>query len=480
MTSRIVLIDDEPNLREVARIALSRAGFHIHAFGTGRDALEFIKKNHFDLCLVDLRLPDMSGIDVIQVIREQDPYVPIIIITAYASLETALEALRMHTTDYMIKPFEIDQLIYRVRRAIDEYHLFQENILLKRQLSRYEKSDDIILESDAMKRILKQVKQIAQTNHNVLITGESGVGKEVIARLIHRFSPRKNKPFVWINCAALPSQLLETELFGHVKGAFTGAISHKKGLFETAHGGTILLDEIGDMPYEMQAKLLRVLEDRKIRPIGATESIDIDVRVLAATNQNLEEKVEKGLFRQDLYYRLYVFRVHIPPLRERVEDIVPLAYCFLRKHCKELNKFIRDIAPETKRLLQSYSWPGNVRELENVIVRAILMEDHDMLHPHALLPEVLKASPIIISEHLPLFHDFPENFNLDTYIEELRAQLIERALQKTDGSRKKAAEILGIPLRSLKYYIGKYNLQKYRRSSSAPTSPSQSDKQASK
>jgi two-component system response regulator PilR (NtrC family) len=312
---------------------------------------------------------------------------------------------------------------------------------------------ELVFESPAMKSILELIQRVARTPHTVLITGESGVGKEVVARLIHEASHRTG-PFVSINCAAVPATLLETELFGHVKGAFTGAVTHKKGLFEVANGGTLLLDEVGELPMEVQPKLLRAIEHRTIRPIGATHEVEVDVRLIAATNQDLQARVQSGQFREDLFYRLHVFHVRIPPLRERREDILPLAEMFLRKHSRLVPHPIHRLAPETQKVFLDYPWPGNVRELENTIVRAILMESHDELHPHALPPEILQKAVATVATPETL----PEGLDLDTYVEQVRRRFIEQALRRTRGSRKRAAELLRIPVRSLKYYMRKYGL----------------------
>ena len=458
MKGHVIVVDDEISLREVVKLALEEEGYRVFTFGNAREALQFSKKNLLDLWLVDLRLPDMHGLEIIREIRDQDPYVPIIIVTAYASLDTALEALRMHINDYLTKPFELDMLLDRVRRAMEDYKLLQENLLLRQQLRKLQMPTEIIFESAAMRQILDQLERIAPTPHTVLITGESGVGKEVVARLIHDHSPRRNAPFISINCAAVPSELLETELFGHVKGAFTGAVAHKKGLFEAAHGGTLFLDEIGDMPHEMQAKLLRVLENRVIRPIGSTQEIEVNVRLIAATNQSLSEKVKQGAFREDLYYRLHVFHIHIPPLRERPDDIIPLARFFLTRHARELNRVVKSLSPEAASILLRYPWPGNVRELENAIVRAVLMEKHEALHPHALPPEIVGAGSPATEDQLINLEMIPDHFMLDEYIESVRRRIIRQALYQARGSRKKASELLGIPMRSLKYYMQKYGL----------------------
>ena len=459
MKGHIVFVDDETGLREVVRLALQDEGYRVWAFGTAKEALEHARNHIQDLWLIDLQLPDMNGLEIIRSIREQDPYVPIIIVTAFASLDTALEAVRMHINDYLTKPFELSVLLNRVQRALEEYRLWQENVLLRQQLRRLQMPAEVVVKSPAMRHIMEQIERIAPTTHTVIVTGESGVGKEVIARLIHDHSPRRSASFISINCAAVPHELLETELFGHVKGAFTGAVAHKKGLFETAHEGTLFLDEIGDMPPEMQAKLLRVLEQRVIRPIGSTQEIEVDVRLIAATNQDLQAKVKQGTFREDLYYRLHVFHIHIPPLRERPEDLLPLARYFLTKHARTMNRPVRDLAEETVTLLQQYPWPGNVRELENALVRAVLMENHELLHPHALPPEIVRRS--VGAPHQPWrlwTEEIPRDFDLDAYIEQVRRMFIERALHRARGSRRQAADMLGIPLRSLKYYMHKYGL----------------------
>jgi len=456
MKPHIVVVDDEVGIREVMRMTLVREGYQTWAFSTGTEAIDFLKQNLVDLCIVDIRLPDMDGITLLRAIRENDPYLPVIVITAYASLDTALEALRMHARDYLIKPFDLNELVLRVRRCLEEYQLWRENWFLRQQVRQLQMPSELVFESPAMKSILELIQRIARTPHTVLITGESGVGKEVVARLIHEASHRTG-PFVSINCAAVPATLLETELFGHVKGAFTGAVTHKKGLFEVANGGTLLLDEVGELPMEVQPKLLRAIEHRTIRPIGATHEVEVDVRLIAATNQDLQARVQSGQFREDLFYRLHVFHVRVPPLRERREDILPLAEMFLRKHSRLVPHPIHRLAPETQRVFLEYPWPGNVRELENTIVRAILMESHDELHPHALPPEILqKAVGAVATVATP--ETLPDGLDLDTYVEQVRRRFIEQALRRTRGSRKRAAELLRIPVRSLKYYMRKYGL----------------------
>ncbi len=455
MSDHIVIVDDEAGLREIMKMTLVQHGFHVWTFGTAKAALDFLQHNLVDAFIIDIRLPDLNGIDLIRRIREHDPYVPVIVITAYASMETALEALRLHAVDYLVKPFDLQHLVHRTRRALHEYRLWKENVYLRQRLRDFEMPQELVFESPQMRALLQIVERIAPTPLAVLITGESGVGKEVIAQLIHEWSQRPG-PFVSINCAAVPPTLLETELFGHVKGAFTGAIAHKKGLFEIAHRGTLFLDEIAELPLEMQPKLLRVLEEQKVRPIGATHAIDVDVRVIAATNRDLTERVAQGLFREDLFYRLNVFHIPIPPLRERPEDILPLAEMFLRKYRRQIPNHVRAIAPETRELLRRYTWPGNVRQLENTILRALLVEMHEELHPHALPPEVLNGVEPAHCASIIAEVKFP--IDLDRYIEEVRKGLIVRALRTTGGSRKKAAELLQLPLRSLKYYMQKYGL----------------------
>ncbi len=456
MKPHVVIVDDEVGIREVIRMTLVREGYHVWVFGTGTEAIEFLKQNIVDLFIVDIRLPDMDGITLLRAIRENDPDLPVIVITAYASLDTALEALRMHARDYLIKPFDLNELVLRVRRCLEEYQLWRENWFLRQQVRQLQMPSELVFESPAMKAVLDLVQRVAMTPHTVLITGESGVGKEVIARLIHETSHRTG-PFVSINCAAVPATLLETELFGHVKGAFTGAVTHKKGLFEVANGGTLLLDEVGELPLEVQPKLLRAIEQRTIRPIGATHEVEVDVRLIAATNQDLQARVQGGQFREDLFYRLHVFHVRVPPLRERREDVLPLAEMFLRKHSRLVRHPIRRLAPETQRVFLEYPWPGNVRELENTIVRAVLMEPHDELHPHALPPEILQKA---VGTTVPAgtLDTLPEGLDLDAYVEQVRRRFIEQALWKTRGSRKRAAELLRIPIRSLKYYMRKYGL----------------------
>ncbi|MGH9321111.1 MAG: sigma-54-dependent transcriptional regulator, partial [Vicinamibacteria bacterium] len=377
--SRILVIDDEESMRQLLEIALGKEGYRLTLAESGRKATELFDKSSYDLVISDIKMPDMSGVDVLRHIKETDPTVPVIMITAYASAETAVEALRLGAYDYLTKPFKLEELKTNIRNALEKVRLKKENESLKRELKQKHGLDSMLGGSPLMLELFEHIKSVAITNSTVLITGESGTGKELAARAIHVRSPRANEQFVSINCGAMPETLLESELFGHLKGSFTGASTNHKGLFEVAHRGTIFLDEIGEMSPTMQVKLLRVLQEKKLRRIGSTEEIEVDVRILAATNKDLERGVQDKSFREDLFYRLNVIPIHLPPLRERREDIPLLATHFLPKACASTGKSISKISDEAMERLTAYDWPGNVRELENTIERAVVLSANGVI-----------------------------------------------------------------------------------------------------
>src|SRR5215218_10401943 len=371
---RILVVDDEDSMREMLRIVLRRDGYDVRVAPDGRAALDILKREPFDLLLSDIRMPDLSGVEVLRAAKDVNRDIVAFMMTAYASTSTAVEAMRLGAVDYFTKPFNMDELRLKVRQHLEAHRLKQENLLLKRALnSRYEFSS-IIGNSPAMLAVFRLVETIAKTNSTVLITGESGTGKDMVARAVHVNSLRSDHPFVALNCGAIPETLLESELFGHMRGAFTGADANKKGLMEVAERGTIFLDEIGETNASMQVKLLRVLQDRRFRRLGGTEEVQADIRVIAATNQDLPRLVAEGRFREDLYYRLNVIPIQLPPLRDRREDIPLLAEHFLAKHAAQTGKDVRSVSQEALTLLTAYAWPGNVRELENVLERSIALE----------------------------------------------------------------------------------------------------------
>ncbi|MCI0406943.1 MAG: sigma-54 dependent transcriptional regulator, partial [Acidobacteria bacterium] len=450
---RILIVDDEKGMRDLLSIMLKNDGYRVDAAESATRARELISRGSYDLVISDISMPDGSGVDVLRTARETQPDCIVILITAYASTESAIEALKLGAYDYIIKPFDVEELRIVLKNALEKRQLERENTLLKRELKETSRFDDLVGESPAMDQVKAMLDRVAPTNSTVLIWGESGTGKELAARAIHRRSPRRAKQFVSINCGALPDELLESELFGHVKGSFTGAVATKKGLFEVADGGTIFLDEIGDTSPAMQVKLLRVLQERQIRRVGGTEQLEVDVRIITATNQDLESMVREKRFREDLYYRINVIAIKMPPLREKREDIAALANHFLAKYTKIMGKRIRDISPDAMRQLMEYSWPGNVRELENVIERAVALEGSDRILPASFNREV--ASRTDEAQPLPVVLN-DSGIDLETQLERLRERFMNEALSRTQGVQTRAAELLGMSFRSFRYFAKKY------------------------
>jgi two-component system response regulator PilR (NtrC family) len=378
-------------------------------------------------------------------------------ITAFASTDTAVEALRMGAYDYLSKPFDVDELKIIVRNALERRQLRQENLLLKRTLQSTHQFSNIVGRSDAMQAVFKLIETVAPTNSTILVTGESGTGKELAARAIHYNSLRRDRPFVAVNCGALPEQLLESELFGHMRGSFTGAAANKKGLVEVAERGTIFLDEIGEMSPMMQVKLLRVIQERKYRRVGGTEELDANIRVIAATNQDLPNMVVDGKFREDLYYRINVIQLELPPLRERVEDVPLLAEHFLEKFREQMGKDVSTISHEAVALLEQYDWPGNIRELENVIERAVALEASAAILPESLPEQVRRQIPRNGASPAPALPE--DGFDLEAHVENVERDFIVQALKRTGGKQSRAAQLLGMSFRSFRYYVKKYNVR---------------------
>jgi len=390
MSRYILIIEDEETLRESLKRIFTKDGFSVEAVDSAEKGLKLLENGLFDVIISDIMLPGLDGIELLQKVREILPDQIFIVVTAYGSLETAIKALRAGAYDYIMKPIMHEEIKQVVRNAIRQRRLEAENTLLRREIARDYDFTNIIGDSDQLKAIIQEVNKIADTRSNVLLLGETGTGKELFARVIHNNSSRKEMPFVPINCSAIPENLLESELFGHVKGAFTGAVISKKGLFDEADGGTVFLDEIGDISPALQVKLLRVLEDQMIRPVGSTKSEKVDIRFITATNRDLGEAVRKGDFREDLFYRINTISLRIPPLRERKDDIVLLIRHYVDKYSRELGKMVRDIDSEVLALLNDYDWPGNIRELQNVIERAILICDNNKIKCENL-PEMIHS-----------------------------------------------------------------------------------------
>lgn len=455
----ILIVDDEDFICENLQRILREEGYESVVARTGSDAITTVRRSSVDLVLLDLKLPDISGIEVLKKLKEEDPDLIVVIITGYASVESAVEALKLGAYDYIKKPFKADVIKLIVKLALETQRLRREVRAFQSHYKDIFKGKPIIAESRALGELLEKLKKVATlSDATVLITGETGTGKDLFARTIHALSPRSGKPFIEINCAALPEQLLESELFGYEKGAFTGARERKIGLFEAANGGTIFLDEIGELAPGLQAKLLRVLEDRRIRRIGGTHYYNVDVRIIAATNKDLKKAVSDKTFREDLYFRLNAVPIQIPPLRERPEDITALAKHFLSEYVKKYGRRFRGFTEEAKRLLLSYTWPGNVRELAHIIERICIMHDGDFVEVCHLPVEIAQNShsgnpslsfPVTIP---------PEGLNLEEIIDRFTAAIIERALTMVQGNVSQAAKLLGIPRGTLRYKMEKYRI----------------------
>jgi two-component system response regulator PilR (NtrC family) len=466
---RVLIVDDESSLREMLRIVLKRDGYDVLTADGGRTALELLQRERVDLLLSDIRMSDVSGVDVLKAAKERHPEIVVFMMTAFASTETAVEAMRLGAVDYFTKPFSMDELRLKIRQHIEASRLKQENVLLKRALKTRHEFSNIIGRSDAMLAVFRMIETIAGTSSTVLVTGESGTGKELVAQAIHFNSLRRDHPFVALNCGAVPETLLESELFGHMKGAFTGADTNKKGLIEVADRGTIFLDEIGEMTMTMQVKLLRVLQERRYRRLGGTEESSADIRIVAATNQDLVRLVEEGKFREDLYYRINVIPIQLPPLRERREDIPLLASHFLEKHSARSGKSVRSISQEATDLLVAHAWPGNVRELENVIERCVALEQSPVVLAETLPANIRVASSkttttarsvaSVRESSSPVLPEIGDGFDLEARGEEFYRHYIALALERAGGVQVKAADMLGMSFRSFRYYAKKLGLR---------------------
>ena len=450
---RILIVDDEVALRQSLTILLSRKGYAVDTASSADEALTIMESRRYDLVITDLRMEDMDGMQLLNKVKTTHPDTEVILMTAYGSIGGAVEAMKLGAFDYVTKPFKNDQLIVVVEKSLERRKLISEVKYLREALQKDFSEDNIVVQSEQMRSVMDLVRKIAPQNLSVLITGDSGTGKEVIAKAIHNISDRSGNRFMAVNCSAMPEQLLESELFGHMKGSFTGATASKKGMFEEASDGTLLLDEIGDMPLGLQSKLLRVLEEKAIKPVGSNLEVETDVRVLAATNKNLAEMVKEGKFREDLYYRLDVIRLHIPPLNERREDIVPLAEFFLRQYRDELGKPSINLGNSAVNALINHSWPGNVRELKNTIKRSMALANKDILESEDIyfVPSDLSApKPGRLEIKRP-----PENNTL----EDSQREHIRRALIANNWNYTKTSKQLGIGRTTLWRKVKKYDLK---------------------
>ncbi len=448
---RILVVEDEPDLRKVLATLLKRGGYRVDLAETGTEGCERLGSEIYDLVITDLKLPGADGLEVLRVSKSLYPGTPVIIITAYSTDEAAERARGLGAFNYILKPFDTDKILADVGIALEWKRL---GSLMSAMEGRYG-LDRLVARSQQMQRIMEVIAQVAPTSSTVLLTGESGTGKEVLAGAIHNASPRRGNPFVSINCGALPDELLESELFGHTKGSFTGAVATKKGFFEVADGGTIFLDEIGDTSQAMQIKLLRALQEKVIRRVGGTEEIAVDVRVITATNRDLEALVREKRFREDLFYRINVIPVRLPPLRERKDDISHLAYHFFDRYKREMGKRISSISDTAMAALTSYEWPGNIRELQNVIERAVALENSDTIKVESLPLEIRqrRAAPPQMTLELG-----EEGIDLESMLEEIRERYMREALERRGGVQSQAARLLGMSFRSFRYFAKKYDI----------------------
>ncbi len=453
---KILVADDEKSMREFLEIMLRKEGYRVTLASNGEEAVRWAEKEIFDLALLDIRMPKLDGLLALKKIKSLSPETVVVIITAFASTDTAIRAMKEGAYDYITKPFKVDEIKLIIRNALEKKKLEKENLILKQVVQERYHFGNIIGQSPKMLEVYSLLEKVAPTKTNILITGESGTGKELVAKAIHYNSPRRDKPFVTLNCGAIPESLIESELFGHMKGAFTDAISTKKGLFEVADEGTIFLDEISELPLMMQVKLLRVIQDKEFKRVGGTEDIRVDVRIISATNKDLEEAVREKRFREDLFYRLNVIQIKLPPLRERKEDIPLLAHHFLKKYSEELGKSITRISPEALQFLMNYDFPGNVRELQNIIERAVALETGSELSLQNLSSYLENQLP---AKRSPFEIELPEEgIDLEKVVADLEKMLLLKALDRAKGVKKKAAELLNINFRSMRYRLEKYGL----------------------
>lgn len=468
---KVLVVDNEKSMRDFLSIVLRKEGYFVETAEDGDPALKLLEKDIFDLVLTDMKMPRMSGLDLLKALKDLSPETIVIMMTAYASAETAVEAMKEGAYDYLTKPFQIDEVKLIIKNALERRKLRQENSQLRRELKGQATFTQIIGKSEKMKRVLDLVRKVADSKSNVLIYGESGTGKELIARAIHFNSARRDRSFVTVNCSALPETLLESELFGHMKGAFTGAVGNKEGLFEIAHEGSIFLDEIGETSLSIQVKLLRVLQEKEFRRVGGIKDLKVDVRIIAATNRDLEKMVAEGKFREDLYYRLDVIPIDLPPLRERPEDIPLLVDFFLRKFNQSLGKEIDGIEPEAMRVLINHEWKGNVRELENVVERAVALASHKMLTLADFNQGFLKQT-----DGFPIPASIPEDgLNLEDLIGKIEKELLLKALQETNWVKKEAAKLLHLNFRSFRYRLDKYGIKKLKNGEIDPAAEDDAD-----
>jgi len=453
---KILVIDDEEIIRNFIAETLKREGFEVSTAENGKEGVGQFKDNSYDLVFTDMKMPDLTGIDVLSKIKELSPQTPVVVITAYGSIENAVEAMRYGAFNYLIKPFTPDTIEAVVEKAKEHQSLITENQFLREEVynKRTSSENGVIAENQEMQKILKDVARIAKSNASVFITGESGTGKEVIAQAIHDQSLRSNRPFIKVNCAAVPETLIESEFFGHEKGAFTGANQKRIGRFELANGGTLLLDEVTEIPLTVQAKLLRAIQEQVFERVGGSKPIKVDVRIIATSNRDVKQAIEGHALREDLYYRLNVVPINLPPLKERSDDVIPLATYFLERMSKENHKKVKDLSPSAKQKLLSYNWPGNVRELANIIERAVVMESEDKITPESIFLEPTGDLPA--KHNIDIEASEEKGLPVGLSLRELEKQLIIETLHAHNNNKKKTAEILGISPRTLRNKLNEY------------------------
>ncbi len=458
--ARILVVDDERSMRELLEYMLSREGYDVHLAANGKSAVKMVEKEAYDLLLCDIRLGDMTGLDVLRAAKARHPHAVVIMISAYATTETAVEAMNEGAYDYVPKPFDNEELKETIANALDRKTLEADRRVIEDELKETLHFGKIVGNSPRMMHIYKMIRQVAGTRTNILITGESGTGKELIARAIHELSDRADKPFVPINCGGIPETLMESEFFGHKKGAFTGATEDKKGLLELAHQGTVFLDEVAELSIPMQVKLLRAVQERVFRTVGGTRDIHVDIRIISATNKRLEDEVIAGNFREDLFYRLNVIEIKVPPLRERKSDLKALAQHFIEKYAAEMGKEVTKVSSYAIDLLKKYDFPGNVRELENLIERSVALSSTNILLPDSLAMSIHKRRWIegIKNQRFDL-DEVAHGVALDSILADIERAYLEKALECTNGNKNKAAELLGISFRSFRYRLEKLGVE---------------------
>ena len=454
--ARLLVVDDEQSILEFFQILLEREGYEVDVASDGQEAIDRVSREPYDLVITDLSMPKIDGMMVLEKVKAISPETLVLMVTAYATAESAVEAMKKGAYDYLMKPFKVDEIKIVIRNALEKAHLVRENLNLKKQVHGEKGFSNLLGASKSMRHVFDVIGRVAPGKSSILVIGESGTGKELVAKAIHENSPRNGKPFVTINCGAIPENLIESELFGYVRGAFTGATSNKMGLFEAAQNGTLFLDEIGELPLHTQVKLLRVLQERSVRRLGSTVSTPVDVRILSATNKDLEEEIVKGQFREDLFYRLNVIQISLPSLRERPEDISLLAQFFLQKFNKEHGKNIEGIGTEVLDRLRGYTFPGNVRELENIIEQCVTFEMSKTIKLSTLPEKVRETKKMDATEN----EVFPQDgVDLGREVDSLERRLLLEALRASGGVKKRAAKLLKISFRSMRYRLLKHEIE---------------------